>query len=108
MSAVPPASCLMSNWPEPGLARDSSRRMRSRMLRTSSRRVSRRTQRIRMSTRTRSNSARRSGSPATARACSSAWCSQVQASFSWYSTKAPMRVISMPPLPEGRSRTSTS
>ena len=30
-----PASCLMSNWPDPGLARDNSRRMRTRMLRTS-------------------------------------------------------------------------
>ena len=41
MSAMPPASCLMSNCPGP--ACDSSRRMRARICDTSVRRVSRRT-----------------------------------------------------------------
>ncbi len=106
MSATPPASCLISNWSGP--LRDSSRRMRSRIWRTSARRLSR----AHAGAAPRCappRSARASpASPATARACSSAWCSQVHASRCWYSVNAAMLVTSRPPLPLGRSRTSTS
>ena len=104
---MPPGSCFRSN--SPGLAADSSVRMRSRMRRTSSRSVSRRTHSLQHPRAQLPRSAAAApASPQTARACSSAWCSQVQASRRWYSSKASMLVISMPPLPLGRRRMSTS